>query len=133
METHPSYPQLSLLVSKYPSTAGSLFQTYNDLLLGKFYNAVKSQQWRDLQIVDLGEPCNRASLQGRRPAHIAVEDVDALLHVVPCFMSETISLSWISDVFKALSNPESIYLAIATEDSSIVYYKLSSGIVKPVV
>ncbi|KAK7467144.1 hypothetical protein VKT23_004203 [Stygiomarasmius scandens] len=125
MESHPSYPKLSILVQKYPLSAGSLFQTYNDLVL--------AQQWRDVQVTDLGETCKRASIQGKRPAHIAVDDVDTTLHVVPCSMSESISLGWISDVFKALSNPESLYLAIVTDDSSIVYYKLSPGIVKPFV
>ena len=37
----------------------------------------------------------------------------------------------IKDVFTALADPPSIYLAVASDDSSIVYYKLSSGIVKP--
>ncbi len=37
------------------------------------------------------------------------------------------------DVFKALGTPASIYLAVASDDSSIVYYKLSEGIVKPFV
>jgi len=46
-------------------------------------------------------------------------------------MSESLSTSWLTDAFKALNDLEGIYLAISTEDSSIVYYKISRGFVKP--
>jgi len=46
-------------------------------------------------------------------------------------MSETLSTSWLVDAFKALDEPEGIYLAISTEDSSIVYYRISRGFAKP--
>ncbi|KIK53260.1 hypothetical protein GYMLUDRAFT_49426 [Collybiopsis luxurians FD-317 M1] len=121
MEIHPSYPVLASLVEKYPAYRGSLFQTYNDILL--------AQQWRDVGVLDLGDVCRRGAIQGRRPKTAA--NADALLHIVPCSLAESISLAWINDVFVALGDPPSIYLAVASDDSSIVYYKLSSGIVKP--
>jgi hypothetical protein len=37
----------------------------------------------------------------------------------------------LQDAFKELQHPKEIYLAITTEDASIVYYKISQGIVKP--
>jgi tRNA-splicing endonuclease subunit Sen15 len=37
----------------------------------------------------------------------------------------------IQDAFTSLSRPKEIYLAITSEDASLVYYKLSDGIVKP--
>ncbi len=37
----------------------------------------------------------------------------------------------IRTTFKELGSPPHVYLAINTEDSSIVYYKISPGIVKP--
>lgn len=37
----------------------------------------------------------------------------------------------IRTTFKELGSPAHVYLAINTEDSSIVYYKISPGIVKP--
>ncbi|KAJ3865792.1 tRNA intron endonuclease [Lentinula novae-zelandiae] len=123
LEIHPSYPALASVAEKYPTHQGSLFQTYNDILLGK-----TTQQWRDVQVIDLGQ-CKRGALQGRRPRTAA--DADSLLHIVPCSLAESISLAWIQDVFAALVNPPSIYLAVVSDDSSIVYYKLSSGIVKP--
>ncbi|KAJ3847894.1 tRNA intron endonuclease [Lentinula lateritia] len=120
LEIHPSYPALASVAEKYPTHRGSLFQTYNDILL--------AQQWRDVQVIDLAL-CRRGALQGRRPRTAA--DADLLLHIVPCSLAESISLAWIQDVFAALVNPPSIYLAVVSDDSSIVYYKLSSGIVKP--
>ncbi|KAH7876432.1 tRNA intron endonuclease [Lentinula edodes] len=122
LEIHPSYPALASVAEKYPTHRGSLFQTYNDILL--------AQQWRDVQVIDLGK-CKRGALQGRRPRTAA--DADLLLHIVPCSLAESISLAWYDAeyVFAALVNPPSIYLAVVSDDSSIVYYKLSSGIVKP--
>ena len=37
----------------------------------------------------------------------------------------------LQDAFKLLSNPPEIYLGITSDDASIVYYKISQGIVKP--
>ncbi|KAL4255205.1 SEN15 family protein [Pleurotus pulmonarius] len=37
----------------------------------------------------------------------------------------------LENAFVSLADPPEVYLAITTEDSSIVYYKISRGIVKP--
>ncbi|KAL1947693.1 hypothetical protein VTO73DRAFT_13417 [Trametes versicolor] len=116
MENHPSYEALSAYLPKYPKAAGALFQTYNDL---KF-----AQQWTDLEIIELAE-CSRCAIRGRRP------NTDDLLSVVPCSLSESLSTDWIRTTFRELGSPPHVYLAINTEDSSIVYYKISPGIVKP--
>ncbi|PCH40198.1 hypothetical protein WOLCODRAFT_131285 [Wolfiporia cocos MD-104 SS10] len=116
MQSHPSYPALSALLPKYPRSAGALFQTYNDLTL--------AQQWTDVEVIDLA-PCSRGAFRGRRPK---TEDD---LCVIPCSLSESVSLAWLQDAFRELGHPPQVYLAINTEDSSIVYYKISPGIVKP--
>ncbi|RDB24288.1 tRNA-splicing endonuclease subunit SEN15 [Hypsizygus marmoreus] len=116
METHPSYQVLSELLSKYPRAASGLFQAYNDVVF--------AQQWTDVEVVDL-PTCARGAIKGRKP------QTDGLLHVVPCTLSETVSFSWLENAFTLLSNPAEIYLAITSEDASIVYYKISTGIVKP--
>lgn len=71
--------------------------------------------------------------------------------VVPCSLSESISTSWyvvvavltlhlpvfkrvrrLHSAFTSLEpSPTEIYVAITTEDTSTVYYKISQGIVKP--
>jgi len=125
MESHPSYPILKPYIMAYPKSAGAAFQTYNDI--------VYAQGWKDVKLVELRR-CRRVGFTGKR-----VEDgtvIDTQLHVVPCSLAETLSMSWIQDAFADMSNPDSnpppsIYLAITDTDSSIVYYKISSGIVKP--
>jgi len=116
METHPSYPKLSFLLNKYPAAAGSLFQAYNDIVF--------AQQWTDVEVLEL-EGCSRAVIKGRRP------NMETISHVVPCSLAETVSFSWLKTAFSSLSNPPEIHLGITTDDASIVYYKISLGIVKP--
>ncbi|KAI1796013.1 tRNA intron endonuclease [Ganoderma leucocontextum] len=116
MEKHPSYEALLPHLTKYPKAAGSLFHTYNDLKL--------AQQWTDLELIELPR-CSRCAIRGRRPQS------GHLLHVVPCSLSESLSTDWIRTTFDELEGPPDVYLAINTEDSSIVYYKISPGIVKP--
>ncbi|KZT73864.1 hypothetical protein DAEQUDRAFT_702864 [Daedalea quercina L-15889] len=116
MDQHPSYSELAAFLPNYPRAAGALFQTFNDLKL--------AQQWTDLEVVDLAS-CSRGALRGRRPR------TEEVLCVIPCSLSESLSLAWLQDAFHELESPSQIYLAINTEDSSIVYYKISPGIVKP--
>ncbi|TRM64723.1 tRNA intron endonuclease [Schizophyllum amplum] len=115
METHPSYPAISSYVAKYPRFADSLFQTYNDVLY--------SQKWKDVELLDL-EACCRGAIRGQDAG------TGKTMSVVPCSLADTISFSW-QDAFPPLGNPPEIYLAITSTDASIVYYKISAGIVKP--
>jgi len=116
MEFHPSYPALSFVLLKYPKAAAALFQTYNDIL--------SAQQWSDVEVLDLPS-CSRGAVTGRRP------QTKETLCVVPCSLAESLSISWLQDAFNELQHPKEIYLAITAEDASIVYYKISEGIVKP--
>ncbi|KLO11886.1 hypothetical protein SCHPADRAFT_449826 [Schizopora paradoxa] len=116
MESLVSYPAFESIAKRYPQAASSLFATYNDLL--------HAQRWEDLEVLDL-PPCNRGALKGRKP------NTDSTLFVVPCSMSETLSTSWLIDALRTLDEPDGIYLAISTEDSSIVYYRISRGFAKP--
>ncbi|KNZ78869.1 hypothetical protein J132_09553, partial [Termitomyces sp. J132] len=110
------YKTLAPIFSKYPRAAGSLFQAYNDIVF--------AQQWTNVEMIEL-PACKRAAIKGRKP------NTNKDLHVVPCTLSETISFGWLQDAFAILGNPAEVYLAITSEDASIVYYKLSQGIVKP--
>ncbi|PPQ68371.1 hypothetical protein CVT24_004792 [Panaeolus cyanescens] len=125
MERHPSYPVLAPYIVKYPRAAGSLFQAYNDI--------VYAQEWTDVKLIDL-EACGRAAVSGKK------QDTDKTLYVVPCSLQESLSFSWVQDAFTVLFPPSSqdssdempfLYLGITSPDSSLVYYKLSQGIVKP--
>ncbi|KAI0286403.1 tRNA intron endonuclease [Russula brevipes] len=116
-ESHPTYATLSAVINRYPHAASAIFQTYNDLLL--------AQQWSELEVVDLPQ-CGRCGFRGRRP-----ENKNTRTCVLPCLSVETISVNWLKSAFSELDSPGEVFLAICTEDSSIVYYKLSLGINKP--
>ncbi|KIP06215.1 hypothetical protein PHLGIDRAFT_107268 [Phlebiopsis gigantea 11061_1 CR5-6] len=118
MEAHPSHAELSHVLPKYPKTAGSLLQTYNDLKL--------AQQWEALEVLDVPS-CARGAVKGRRP------NTEDTLFVVPCSLAESLNISWFHQAFHDLGKPPHVYLAINADDSNIVYYKLSPGIVKPAV
>ena len=119
METHATYSAFALFLPKYsPVTQGAAFQAYNDLLL--------SQRWTDLQIRDL-PACARCAFDGLPPN----SPNDARATVVPCSLAETISLDWLDKAFDGVGRPERIYVAIVSDDSSVVYYKLTTGINKP--
>ncbi|KAF8901545.1 tRNA intron endonuclease [Mucidula mucida] len=117
-DTHPSNEALDALITKYPETSGCLFQVYNDILY--------AQSWTDVNVVDLGLVLDfpRGAVKGRR-------DAGTLVYVVPCALTEFLTYAWLQNAFRALENPSEIYLGISADDSSIVYYKLSAGIVKP--
>ncbi|KAI6108519.1 tRNA intron endonuclease [Pisolithus croceorrhizus] len=123
MQTHPSYAELTCYLSKYPSSAGALFQTFNDITL--------AQKWTNIELVDLPD-CQRAAVKGLRPSSDSVE-LPSTCVVLPCALAEPISTSYFGAAFTSLGEraPKEIYLAICAEDSSIVYYKISKGIVKP--
>ncbi|EGN93977.1 hypothetical protein SERLA73DRAFT_156092 [Serpula lacrymans var. lacrymans S7.3] len=127
MENHPSYPALQSLLRKYPKAAGSLFQTYNDLLL--------AQKWTSIELLDLSS-CSRAAIKGQKP-RVEPEPLRPPYIVVPCSLAESLSTSWLQAAFTHLDKlsddkPASeIFLAMTSEDASIVYYKISRGIVKP--
>ncbi|KAF9648031.1 hypothetical protein BDM02DRAFT_3097127 [Thelephora ganbajun] len=116
MEKHPSFPAVSHLLKKYPNVGGALFQTYNDLSLG--------QGWKDVQVLDL-QTCSRPALRGIRPGS------DVSVYVLPCWLSENLTMSLVHGAFEDMGGVTEFYMAITAEDSSIVYYKLSKGLVKP--
>ncbi|KAJ2926303.1 hypothetical protein H1R20_g10790, partial [Candolleomyces eurysporus] len=118
------YPILSPYLKKYPTSAASLFQTYNDITY--------AQEWKDTTVVDLGEEYRRAAIRGRRK--IGLEDgggfAEDFSYVFPCSLSENFTFEQLQNAFSRLEIDQ-IFLAITSEDASIVYYKLSTGIVKP--
>jgi len=53
------------------------------------------------------------------------------VYVLPCWLSENLTMSLIHGAFEDIGDASELYIAITAEDSSIVYYKLSKGLVKP--
>lgn len=127
MESHSQFDgALKEACTAYPRHAGCLFQTYNDLKL--------AQKWTNISIVDI-PGLKRSAIRGDvpAPAETSEEKSDPQSRVVvPCTLSENLSIEWINTVFDTVVPPPTeIYLGIVSDDSSIVYYKLSKGMVKP--
>ncbi|KAG8996450.1 hypothetical protein FRB94_008281 [Tulasnella sp. JGI-2019a] len=111
------YSDIRELCERYPRQAGSFFQAYSDL---KF-----SQKWLDIEAVDLAK-ARRLVIKGRKDAN------EPLRIVAPCSLGESLSIQWLNAIFEEVSpSPMEIYLGITSDDSSIVYYRLSKGMVKP--
>ncbi|KAG8899726.1 hypothetical protein FRC01_010400 [Tulasnella sp. 417] len=100
--------------------------TYNDL---KF-----AQKWTNISVVDI-PALKRYAIRGDMPAPAETSEQKSTPQsriVVPCMLSENLSIEWINAVFDTVTPPPSeIYMGIVSDDSSIVYYKLSKGMVKP--
>lgn len=95
-----------------------MYQVYNDILY--------AQQWTEVQVLDAPR-VKRAIISG-----IKSEQTHRSF-IAPCGLDESLSIHWISEVFQELpaSDEPDVYLGIVSDDSSIVYYKISPGIVKP--
>ncbi|CAE6461976.1 unnamed protein product [Rhizoctonia solani] len=118
MEQHPSFSTLREYIQKYPKSRGAVYQAYNDILY--------AQQWAEVQVIDASN-VGRVIISGIRPEQTHRS------FIIPCGLHEVLSIDWMSGVFQGLPNSEELdaYLGIVSEDSSIVYYKITPGIVKP--
>jgi len=101
----------------YPRHAQSLFQVYNDILY--------AQQWREVAVENLAL-LSRAIIKGKK-----TEQEDQRI-VIPCSLADQLSIDWLNAVFSSQTPvPDQIWIGIVADDSSLVYYKLSRGMVKP--
>jgi len=85
---------IASLLAKYPRSSGSLLQIYRDLTL--------AQKWSDVQALELPE-ADRAVLRGRRPEEAHANGPPIPIIVVPCTLSETLSITWLSTIFRSIS------------------------------
>jgi len=117
MEQHPSFPSLQCLLEKYPKQSQSLFQVYSDIMY--------AQQWVEVEAKDITE-VGRAVISGKKSA-------DGISRViVPCSLTETFTIDWLKQIYTHYTPPiTEFWLAIVSDDSSLVYYKMSRGIIKP--
>jgi len=72
-------------------------------LFQAYNDIVYVQRWTNPEVIDL-EKCKRGAIKATKKG---------------------------ADAFAELSSPQEIYLAITSDDASLVYYKISDGIVKP--
>ncbi|KAL4400372.1 tRNA-intron endonuclease [Malassezia pachydermatis] len=133
--THVAYAAVAPLGAKYPAQEAALFQTYVDL---KY-----AARWQSLDVVDLP---NDSSSTATLPTSTFGEQGWAVLIglapsskekqvVVPMLIEQSFTTATFSALFAKI--PEGvasnhILLAMMSNDSTVVYYKLSKGMVKPV-
>ncbi|WFD44211.1 hypothetical protein MPSI1_002877 [Malassezia psittaci] len=130
-EQHPAFPDVEMMVQKYKTQGGPLLQTFCDL------NYAAS--WRDLQVLDIVHDQDAdlnqfgangwAIILGRAPHHEAIQAV------LPMSVEQSFDSATFSEIFKKLPedvDASHILLAMMSNDSTVVYYKLSKGLVKPV-
>jgi len=105
----------------YPAKRGVIGQVYNDL--------AHAQKWKDLDVVDL-PLVNRCGFTGSHPMR---ENGQQDCTVVPCSIAEDISVIWLQRAFQSIKNGKgkSIYIAVVDSDSTVVYYKISQGLISP--
>jgi len=61
-----------------------------------------AQKWSDVQALELPE-ADRAVLRGRRPEEAHANGPPIPIIVVPCTLSETLSITWLSTIFRSIS------------------------------
>ncbi|KAK9894188.1 hypothetical protein P389DRAFT_104318 [Cystobasidium minutum MCA 4210] len=119
MEAHPLFADIAHVCDKYPEQAGSIWQAYLDLKL--------SQRWEDVEVTDL-EVAGICVLRGRNPKQASEEKSV----IFPMSLTQSTCMALLELPFSHMEpSHESVFLAIASEDSSIVYYKIARGIVAP--
>ncbi|WFD04790.1 hypothetical protein MVES1_000114 [Malassezia vespertilionis] len=128
---HPAYPAVELLCEKYPVQRAALFQTFVDLQ----YAAA----WCDLRAVDIPRDIQGDvyTFGGKGWAMLIGFAPDSTVpqSVLPMAIEQAFTTSMIADLFASL--PEDvvqthILLAMMSGDATVVYYKLSRGMTKPV-
>jgi len=106
------------ILDTYPLTRGCAAQTFQDL--------INAQKWEEVKIIDLPS-IGRYGFTGKRP------HTDGEAAIIPCTTVENISISWLTRAFGLLLPKPYFYLAIVDNDSTIVYYKMSDGLIKPLI
>ncbi|EMR11463.1 hypothetical protein PNEG_00479 [Pneumocystis murina B123] len=120
MEQHIlTFPPKELTKYSFLETYGLLYSVYTDLLLSQF--------WLKLKIHCL--PSNRSIIEGISPQN------HKTLYVYPCSYKENVSIEKLNKLYQEFRNirneDEPLLLGIVSSDSTIVYYKMNEGLVKP--
>ncbi|CAO1620647.1 unnamed protein product [Sympodiomycopsis kandeliae] len=138
LQTHPCYPDVRELCHQYPQQAGPLFHSYVDLTNVANWSGVSTVDLKpstETSIPSNGIGSGWGALQGKRP--------DGKRHeiVIPCHVTDNMCTAFFDTIFASIDSIDShqqqieaghILLAILSSDSTVVYYKLARGLIKPV-
>ncbi|ORX53860.1 hypothetical protein BCR36DRAFT_348891 [Piromyces finnis] len=116
MEKNPMYSNVKEYCEKYPLKSYNIFQTYLDLCLVKKYEIKNFIDVKELKTI---------AFEVKNPK----ENENSI--VIPMGINETWSIETLNKTFVELKDISSIIYAILSSDSSIVYYRVSKGMVPP--
>ncbi|XP_054837432.1 tRNA-splicing endonuclease subunit Sen15 isoform X2 [Eublepharis macularius] len=120
LAAHPTLTRMTSLDVADSSRVYAAFLVYLDLL--------EARNWHEVSYVGLAE-FQLVCLRGRE------READDLQVVVPVPVHVSFSHDWMRQIMKRTctvsDSPMSIMLAIVESDSTIVYYKLTDGLVTP--
>ncbi|KAJ9122074.1 hypothetical protein QFC24_004301 [Naganishia onofrii] len=154
MQSDPAFSVLEPYIEAYPAQAGALYTTYTDLCLSHQWQDIrllnlKQQGWVVLfgrksladpirLILPLAININSLTPDALQSIFAALQslEVNTLPQPLPPLIETPKSGFEVdsvedSDSAEATLDKETIYISIATPDSSVVYYKLTKGIKKP--
>ncbi|EGG08519.1 uncharacterized protein MELLADRAFT_104929 [Melampsora larici-populina 98AG31] len=116
-----SIDSIKSIANQYPLQSSALIQAYSDLSA--------AQQWIDLRIqtCSLESNSSKVVLLRGKPNLTEPERL-----VYPISLTQSTNFKTLKNLFNQIGfSTQKILLAIISNDSSIVYYELSNGIVSP--
>ncbi|GHJ84418.1 hypothetical protein NliqN6_0820 [Naganishia liquefaciens] len=154
MQSHPAFAVLAPYVDQNPAQSGALYTTYTDICLSHQWKdvrilALRKEGWVVLfgrkalsdpirLILPLAINTNSLTSAVLKAIFSALEgmDFDTLPEMLPPIVEapEAGLVTGQAEEEESAENildKETIYISIATPDSSVVYYKLAKGIKKP--
>ncbi|ORX66018.1 hypothetical protein DL89DRAFT_270407 [Linderina pennispora] len=123
MNSHPKFKEAASMCGQFPRRARILFQAYMNVKYEQRHDSVKMEVLENTQLPVL----TSAAPTNKQKMHI----------FVPVSAAEDISIKLLGDILRdcqtcvAPESLESVHLAIIDNDSTIVYYKISEGLVLP--
>ncbi|KAJ1173045.1 hypothetical protein NDU88_004887 [Pleurodeles waltl] len=123
IQRHPKFLEMMALNAANSTDVYTTFLVYLDLVEGRNWHEVRYKALRDLQVICL---CAREK-EGQCPQVVVPTSIgmsyshERIQHI----MARTRNLEGDADV------PSSVVLAIVASDSTVVYYRLTEGLVMP--
>lgn len=131
--THPAYQVVGATCEAYPKQAAAVWQAYCDLSYAANWSGLQPLETDAPWALLVGTP--PPPLVGTGAVHTPSATPSQATAVFPVDLAAILSPGDLSSVFAALPahvDHETILLAVVSNDSTVVYYKLARGLVKPV-
>ncbi|WFD32546.1 hypothetical protein MSPP1_003594 [Malassezia sp. CBS 17886] len=132
---HPAYEALAPLCAKYSAQASALWQTYVDLVYAAGWTHVDAVDVPRAAACGAGDKGGAFGSVGWAIVCGAPPSGQQRQAVVPMAVEQTLTTATLGELFARLPDGVAqthVLLAMYSGDSTVVYYKMSEGLVKPV-